>query len=73
MDGWNTRTFPFGARPNFRGEMAVSLPEGNSSGVVVMILFAFSTGLFERAGENKLVKNQHGCLEDATDVFPVES
>ena len=30
MDGWNTFSFPFGARPIFRGKMAVSFREGNN-------------------------------------------
>ena len=29
MDGWNTFSFPFGARPIFRGKLAVSFREGN--------------------------------------------
>ena len=27
MDGWNTFSFPFGARPIFRGELAVNMTE----------------------------------------------
>ena len=29
MDGWNTSLFPFGARPIFRGKLAVSFREGS--------------------------------------------
>ena len=31
MDGWNTFPFPFGFRPIFRGELAVSFREGTST------------------------------------------
>ena len=58
MDGWNTFSFPFGARPIFRGKLAVRFREGKSNPVFPIKTAIDSTaGVFEMAGSGP--KNLH--------------
>ncbi len=68
MDGWNTRTFPFGARPIFRGYKYVSFREGDSfQNLGVTPPISMETKILDFDREQR---REHDRLSNVPNMFP---